>query len=195
LGADVTGIDFHSHNIEIARRRGEYYSNLAGNALRLRWIRGNVLRDVDEKYDVVWAREAITHIFPVEGFLDVVTGVLEPGGFFIVSDVSRWHPGWVLLDAWERGLFRRRYSVMPDKASGDEVLYGDENAVSVRWLKRQLRGRGFDIVRVRHSTFFVDAVMPGWAFPYAKRLERVLASSPVTDWLGMVYTLTAQKAG
>ena len=67
LGADVVGVDINRRAVEFANSRKDFFREKGGESLSCRFAQGDVIKQVEEKqFDVVWIREAVSHIHPLE---------------------------------------------------------------------------------------------------------------------------------
>lgn len=93
LGYEVTGIDLNREFIDLANARIDFYSKRLGRPIPCQFLAKNIFKEpIREKYDVVWAREAISHIHPVENFLSQAYHSLRPGGILLISDANWANP-------------------------------------------------------------------------------------------------------
>ena len=82
LGANVTGIDASSENIEIAK------VHAIDHGLTINYING-AAEDLSQKYDVVCALEVIEHVSSPRQFLNVCCNLVKPGGLLFISTLNR----------------------------------------------------------------------------------------------------------
>lgn len=100
LGARVTGVDFSTPAVELARSLADELG------LEARFIEANLYDVPDilaEKFDIVFTSHGtITWLPDIEGWARVVAGALEPGGKFVFLDS---HPlAWVFNQAHPEGI-------------------------------------------------------------------------------------------
>lgn len=93
LGYDVTGIDLNVRAVDLASSRAKFYSQRLGRGLQCSFLARNLLTEqLPPEYDVVWAREAISHVHPLEDYLRRTQEVLRPGGILAISDENWSNP-------------------------------------------------------------------------------------------------------
>ena len=85
LGGRVTGIDPTADSIAIARRHAE----AQGPSIDYRVARAEDLRAAGDTFDAVICLEVIEHVPDVGAFLNVITGLVRPGGAFVLSTLNR----------------------------------------------------------------------------------------------------------
>ncbi len=92
VGAEVVGADLRPDRLDAAEKRLAFHRELTGTALPVRYVRADLTRDWDARYDLVWVYNALSHIDPLEAFLEQVRTHLEPGGVLVVGDINGAHP-------------------------------------------------------------------------------------------------------
>jgi len=96
LGAQVTGVDFSSNAIKLARSMAEDLE------IRARFICSDIftLPDIlDEKFDVVFTSYGVlAWLGNLNRWADVIAKLLKPGGTFYIVEI---HPFASILDDWE----------------------------------------------------------------------------------------------
>lgn len=97
MGADVTGVDFSSEAIKLAR---ELNDELGLNA---QFVESNILEldgKLDQQYDIIFTSYGtICWLGDLEKWAEIVQKHLKPGGFFFIAD---FHPTLYMYD-WETG--------------------------------------------------------------------------------------------
>ena len=85
LGAQVTGLDPGSENIEAARRHAR------AQAIAIDYRVGMVedLAEKGEQFDVVCCLEVVEHVPDVPAFLRTCAAVVKPGGLMLLSTINR----------------------------------------------------------------------------------------------------------
>ncbi len=131
---EITGIDFYSKSIEIARERAQE----AGYGDRLNYRVGdlNHLRIPSATYDVVFIHQALHHVVAIERLLARVARSLKPEGLVFVDEwtgpsMTGWTPEMVAVQS---ALYRevprewRRYSEFVLPISADDLTEGIRSA-------------------------------------------------------------------
>lgn len=94
LGYEVTGIDLNARAITLATERTKFYSRRFGRQMQCTFAARNLLTDeLPQQFDVIWAREAISHVHPLEDYLVRTYELLRPGGILAISDANWSNPG------------------------------------------------------------------------------------------------------
>jgi tocopherol O-methyltransferase len=84
LGAHVTGITISPVQVEI----GNSLAQQCGADVRIVQMDAESLA-MEDRFDVVWSVEAISHMSNRKGCLQSIAQVLEPGGRFVIADWFR----------------------------------------------------------------------------------------------------------
>jgi SAM-dependent methyltransferase len=202
LGKQVVGVELVSERAALARSRIPFFRSVADGPLNIRFENANVFRFFEESdpCDVIWAMEAISHIYPPESFFRVALEKLKPGGRLIVSD-----PNSLNLLAWLRSV-RIRGSVrhaphrrFRDPETDVPVDYGQEQVFSVFRLKMLLASVGFRVRRTDVSGFLCTSILPQVVvtsrigYVLLSRVQQIARATPVIRGLGSVYTVVAEK--
>jgi SAM-dependent methyltransferase len=202
MGHDVTGVELVPERAQLARSRLEFFATCAGEPLRISFVAGNIFSYLERSsgFDVIWAMEAISHIYPAQRFLDLAHRALADGGRLVISDPNRSN----LLALWRsvriRGSIRHRpHTRFADPDTGDPVEYGQEQILSPGVLTRMLDRSGFRVVSLTMSGLMATTVLPRAVLEsaLAERLLPSLAEGarriPGLRRMGSVYTLVAEK--
>jgi 2-polyprenyl-3-methyl-5-hydroxy-6-metoxy-1,4-benzoquinol methylase len=176
LGYSVTGLDVNAQDIAIAMDRTQYYACLWRRNLNVNYIVANApdyALGNSKPYDVVVALESLSHIQPIETFLDNVGNLLAPGGLFIVSDTNSLNPV-VRLKLHHSATYKR--------------------VLSAPSLSRMLHTRGFKCCGILGSGFIPPVVARNATlFRSAKTAEGMLCKLPGHYLAGVSYTIVATK--
>jgi len=194
LGAWVVGVDLWEENLRVARNRARYWEQISGNRLSLQFLRTNLLRyRPTQRFDLVYAREAISHIHPIDTFLQIAYEQLNPGGDLVICDSNAWHP-YIQLVAW-RARGSRKYTTIVDPETNEPVPYAVERVLSVQEIRHFLEEAGFEVVHWTGFGFFPVRIVTSWTFPWLVRLAEWLERSPRTASLGTRYVIVGRKVG
>ncbi|MFO1036048.1 MAG: bifunctional 2-polyprenyl-6-hydroxyphenol methylase/3-demethylubiquinol 3-O-methyltransferase UbiG [Geminicoccaceae bacterium] len=85
LGASVTGIDPLATNIDTAR----WHAEQSGVEVNYEAATSEDLVAAGRQFDVVLAMEVVEHVSDVETFMADIGSLVRPGGFVVLSTVSR----------------------------------------------------------------------------------------------------------
>jgi SAM-dependent methyltransferase len=92
-GADVIGADLRPDRLSAADRRLAFHRARTGESLAVRNLRADLTAEWPGRFDVVWVYNALSHIEPLERFLELTRDHLEPGGVLVVGDLNGAHAG------------------------------------------------------------------------------------------------------
>lgn len=169
LGARVTGVDIMEERLSLARSRVPFFQSEAAKDVNVEFILGDLFSIMGtQQFDAIWIREAISHIHPLEKFLDCAHQSLRAEGKIFVSD-SNWANPMVkletyrnyrnrlkwyhLLTRWrEAGLFYVEDGYY-DPITGRHVAMAQERMFSPRGFRSLLESRGFRVVGQRTIGF------------------------------------------
>ncbi|MDO5706093.1 MAG: bifunctional 2-polyprenyl-6-hydroxyphenol methylase/3-demethylubiquinol 3-O-methyltransferase UbiG [Paracoccus sp. (in: a-proteobacteria)] len=85
LGADVTGADAATGNIEVAR----VHAAQQGLTIDYRATTAETLDTAGERFDVVMALEIVEHVDGPADFVETCVSLLKPGGLLLMSTLNR----------------------------------------------------------------------------------------------------------
>ena len=103
----------------------EFYHSQLDTTLCCRFLAGSIFeQDAIERYDVIWAREAISHIHPLEQFLVWAHRALKSGGVLTISDAN-WSNPFVKLELFRS--YWRHYR--PFRTRGEASIYYLEDRI------------------------------------------------------------------
>jgi 2-polyprenyl-3-methyl-5-hydroxy-6-metoxy-1,4-benzoquinol methylase len=88
VGAEVTGADLRPDRLDAAERRLAVHREATGDRLNVRYVRADLTRDWDRAYDLVWVYNALSHIDPLDGFLQAVRRHLTDDGVLVIGDLN-----------------------------------------------------------------------------------------------------------
>jgi 2-polyprenyl-6-hydroxyphenyl methylase/3-demethylubiquinone-9 3-methyltransferase len=122
LGAQVTGLDPASGNIEVARR----HAADTGAEVSYRAATLEQLASESASFDVVLAMEVVEHVREMPRFVKTACGLARPGGLFVASTLNRTLKSFALaivgaeyvLNWLPRGTHRWEQFVTPEELSG-----------------------------------------------------------------------------
>jgi 2-polyprenyl-3-methyl-5-hydroxy-6-metoxy-1,4-benzoquinol methylase len=141
MGAEVTAVDLSEERVKVSRRRLELFERRTRRLLPVRFERVDVTEDIESRHDLVWVYNAISHIDPVERFLQRVVRHLTPRGALVIGDLNGGN------SACTRRLDAMRAEVHGSFTDSDGVVhrYANERVFSPPELRRILRENGFEI--------------------------------------------------
>ena len=203
LGAEVTAVELVRERYDISRARAAAFRRRDGAPLRVEFVYANILRYLESSrtFDVIWAMEAISHIFPPERFLALARKRLAPGGILAVSDPNRANPvAWIRAVRIRGSIRHEPHREFRDPESGVPVEYGRELIRSIRAMERLLIRTGYRVERSQAAGFLASTIVPpSWRnrrFPVALALsfQRAAGRLPILRRLGSNYTILARPS-
>jgi SAM-dependent methyltransferase len=141
-GAEVMGADLRPDRLEAAASRLVFCRRSLGLDLPVRYARADLTAAWDADYDLVWVYNALSHIDPLERFLEEVRRHLTPGGVLAVGDINGAHPGHLRRLAGLREEVHQEY-VAPD---GQRSTYAVERTFPPGELRREMQAHGLRVV-------------------------------------------------
>ena len=203
LGAAVTAVELVRERHDLARARAEAFRSRDGAPLRVEFLNANILRYLEgaRTFDVIWAMEAISHIYPPEHFLALARERLAPGGILAVSDPNRANPvAWLRAVRIRGSIHHEPHREFNDPESGAPVEYGRELIHSIRAMERLLVRTGFRVEKAQTAGFLASTLVPrSWRsrrLPAAAALAFQSAASrmPILRRFGANYTILARRS-
>jgi SAM-dependent methyltransferase len=167
-GASVTGVDLRPDRLDAATRRLEAFRRDGGGALPVRYARADLTRAWPGTFDLVWVYNALSHIEPLDVFLDGVREHLRPGGVLVVGDLNGAHPGELRRLATVREEVQQEY-VAPD---GTRHAYAVERPFPPAELRELARRHGLDPVHHELYLFAVSRLPAALYHGIAEPLQR-----------------------
>jgi 2-polyprenyl-3-methyl-5-hydroxy-6-metoxy-1,4-benzoquinol methylase len=186
LGAQVTGVDLMEERLALAQHRVRFYQSEAGRPIQVEFIRGDLFSIMESRpFDAIWIREAISHIHPLEKFIDCAHQTLTNGGRMFVSDTNWANPlvKWETFQnyknrlKWYHLMARRREAGLfyvqddyYDPISGKDVPMAQERLFAPQAFRELLESRGFRVVEQRTIGFLPKAALVKF-LPQSMRLQ------------------------
>ncbi|HET7224822.1 MAG TPA: class I SAM-dependent methyltransferase [Candidatus Eisenbacteria bacterium] len=169
VGAEVTGADLRPDRLAVADCRREFHAASTGTTLSVVFERRDLARDWQERFDVVWVHNALSHIDPLEPFLDRVGRQLTPGGVLVVGDINGANP------AQRRRLARLRSEVHQEYVAPDgrRHAYAVERPFTPDELDAEARAHG--LTSVHHELYWTGLAR-------APELVYVALIAPLQGW-------------
>lgn len=145
LGAKVLGIDLNTERISVASKRLNYYEDKCADELDVSFKNMNILDyKCDELFDIVYAKEFITHFYSIPRFVKFVKRALKNKGYLIITDANPLNPI-VYYKAW-RAHKDGLYIDLTDPKTGKDVPYAVERSISPFYLESLLRQNDFKVI-------------------------------------------------
>ena len=141
-GANVTAIDISEILLNAAKERQQVIENKIGKPLPLKFKKESITEINPEiKYDIVWMEQAFHHLEPRKEVLKILSEIVLPGGYLIMSETNAWNP----LIQFKLFQLRGFKTIV----KGGEYTYGDERIITPSSLKRKLKQNGFSDIKYK----------------------------------------------
>ena len=147
-GAEVVVVDLRPDRLAAAAGRLDFCRRSLGMELPVRYERADLTRTWTEDFDLVWVYNALSHIDPLERFLEQVRLHLRPGGVLVVGDINGAHAGHQRRLARLREQVHQEY-VAPD---GSRHAYAVERTFAPAELRHEIEAAGLRVVH--HELFW-----------------------------------------
>lgn len=188
------GIDLDAPGLAVARTRQAAREQQLGRTLSVHFEQRNIFDVLQEqRYDLVWSIEVISHIDSTEDFVQAVADNLPVDGHLIISDSHVMNPAiaWRIWQMRRRGVAAHTHKTT---ATGETVSYAQELVFTVWQLRRMLRQAGFYRQHTQMSIFFPPAAARmAWLFPLIYRVDRALNRVPLLRYVGGIYTVIGAR--
>jgi SAM-dependent methyltransferase len=209
LGARVLSVDFSPENIDIAKKRKDYYEQKLDMKLSVKFLVADLNDYVPEitNLSLTWISSVLAVIEDQDNFLRRIYEATKPEGQIVITDFNLVHLPFLLGEWWRRhsalrdspefatnanflNMVRRyrrqgaRYYPFREKGSFDDVQFFTPGS-----LARLLRAVGFRPLLPQFSGF-VPPLLPG---KFSVALENFLSELPVFRHLGRAYVMTGLK--
>jgi SAM-dependent methyltransferase len=148
VGAEVTGADLRPDRLDAAERRLRHHAERTGTPLAVRYERADLTEPWSGRADLVWVYNALSHIDPLDRFLEQVCRHLEPGGLLVIGDINGAHPEHLARLSELRTQVHQEY-VAPD---GTRHAYAVERTFAPLEMRGTLERGGLRMVH--HELFW-----------------------------------------
>ena len=190
LGAHVVGVDIRRKRLDIARKRVDYYEKKYGQKLHVRFHLKNILKFYDhDKFDIVWSKQSISHIHPIEDFFKVVWSNLKKGGRLIVSESNNINP-YVRFNTWLVHHKSGLYTQAKDPNTLEPIPYAQERIFNPLCLIGLLQKVQFRTKLVQYHGFVPTRFNARKIF---RSLNKKLTKIPFIRLMGANYVIVATK--
>jgi len=192
FGGKVTGVDIKESRIETAKKRKEYFEKKLNTHLEIQFKFENIMNH-SGKYDLIWINEAISHINPLNKFINRCYKNLNPNGKLVIVDANKTNPIVYRnskLDQKRSGGIIKTFSVR-DPKTNKEISYAVERVFHIPSIKSIL-SKLFDVKEV--DTFGYIPYFLFRFFPeFFKILENQISKLPIIKNLSGIYSLVCVK--
>jgi len=186
IGAKVVGIDLDKERLSVAKKRLGYYKGKFGINLDLDFVCKEILKyEPNVKFDILYAKEFISHVWSLPAFLKLASKVLREHGHLIVTDANLYNP-YVAFKAY---LDHRStlFTTVHDPETGKKVPYAIERLFSPRYVAEVFTQNGFRPTSL--TIFGYSPPVPQNFLSVTRKLEEVISKVPI----GTVYEIAGVK--
>jgi 2-polyprenyl-3-methyl-5-hydroxy-6-metoxy-1,4-benzoquinol methylase len=191
LGAIVVGVDVNEERLNIANKRVQFYQDKYNRTLNVKFYCKNILNFCEnEKFDLVWSYQSISHITPIKDFLEITWKNLKKSGYLMICDSNAINP-YVAFHAW---LIHRRggvYTLIKDPDAFILIPYARERMLYPRYLSHLLRSIGYNVDEIEYHGFFPSCLNVKKFFRFT---DNVFANIPFLRAVGSTYIIVAHKS-
>lgn len=190
LGSNVLSIDLNADRIRVAKRRLLFYKELLKG--KINFLNTDIFKVSESgKFDIIWSMESVSHIDPLNRFLDHGYINLKKGGKIIITDSNGLNAYIQLIAFKERGT--QLYTHVRDPDTNELIKYAQERLITITSLKKRLVESGFSIEKVYMSGFLHPCIVKSSTYGMSLYLENLLRKIPLFSLFSGVYTVVARK--
>lgn len=199
---EVWGIDLVPERIALARSRIDFFQSLSKRPLEVTFVNANIFRFLENAppFDIIWAMESISHIYPPEKFFQICRQKISDDGKLIISDPNRLNPLALIRSMKIRGsIVHKPHKKFLDPETRQPADVGQEKIFNIFRIRKLLKAAGFQIKAIDVSGFMGSSLLPRSLFHKEKaarllgRYQRIVQRTPILRSLGSIYTLVATK--
>lgn len=186
LGAKVVGVDLSKKRIGIAKKRLGYYRDRHGIRLDVNFLCKEILKYRPKvKFDIVYAKEFISHVWSLPAFFKFARDVLKERGYLIITDANLFNP----YIAFKAYLDHRTalFTVVHDPETDEKVLYARERLFSPRYIAKVFVQHGFKPTST--SILGYSPCVSRRFLSFARKLEGLASKVPI----GATYEISGVK--
>lgn len=191
LGADVVGIDLNKERLGIANKRVKYYQEKHNKRLHVKFCLKNILKYCEpNKFDIVWSNQSISHIHPVQDFLQLAWRSLKNGGYLIMCDSNGINP-YVAFRAWQVHRKGGLYTSVKDPDTFKQISYAREIMFNPLRLNKLLGENNYSIELIECHGFAPPQLNTKKLFRF---IDEVLTHIPFIRMVGGTYIMVGKKS-
>ena len=196
LGADVTGIDLRQDGFQVALDNVKTYRSIFPS-LKIDLVNRDIFAAMQElDADVIFVRQAFSHIHPAERFIELAYQRLKKNGILVINDSNWINPlemMEVTLEHWRHGKLRwfvtDKYR---DPVTQVVVPYAVERMMTPMRVNQMLCASGFTAAGLE-ITGYLPVSIASKVPRFALGLESIIQKVPLISRLGAEYTITGLK--
>ncbi len=154
FGGDVLGVDIKKDRLELAKQRIIYYEKENNKKLNIKFKFENIFK-ISGSFDIIWVNEAISHIDPIDKFLNFCYSKLRRGGKLIIADSNKLNPHKYYKAKMEQKKSGAIIKEFPKRnhTTGEKITYAIERIFSIHSINSLLSGM-FKTTEVNYIRFF-----------------------------------------
>jgi len=193
-GLNVVACEISREGISIGERRYQYYKSkgLSGSIVFRNTDVKNIL--MEDKFDIIFVQEAISHIHPAERFLETSFNAINPGGLLYINDTNALNP------IARLSIFKRLKSFkyftydFYDQEKDRYIKQAEERVFSASCLVEYLKKVGFKRVIAYHYGFIPVIRISNVKYCYPLGImEEIISNIPILKSLSLTYVIMAYK--
>lgn len=189
LDASVIGVDLRKERIKVANARKEYFKSKYKMKDNLAFYNKNIFSlNYKDKFDIIWATEAISHISPADKFLEKSYEMLKTGGELIIADPNGFYIPTQISLLRHRGL--KLYYTRKDPDTGLDIEYADERIFTLYKITKMLKKAGF---KIDYRCVSIGLHQKASDFIYNKFVFPLEKTPIISHILGSTYVIAARK--
>jgi SAM-dependent methyltransferase len=197
LGAEVVGIDLREDGFRVALDNIKRFRSIF-TELNIKLINRDLFAAMESlRADIVWVRQAISHIHPAEKFIDVACQTLNKNGMLVINDSNAMNPLVMVetaVEHWKHANTFKWYVTdkYKDPVTNETVPYAVERVLSSAGLRRMFRSSGLEMTALDFTGYVPVSIAS--MLPYATLgFEASLRRLPLMSHIGMEYTIVGKK--
>lgn len=193
FGANVTGIDLSDIRVAIANKRLDFYNRQLDRNLAVNFYAQSIFDFPNKLFDIIWVKQAISHIEPADKFLKLCYDHLKQKGKLIINDGNAFNPYALLQAKKDQNIKGGTYTIKKDPRTGKNVSYAQERLFSISSIKKLMKSVGFNIEKSITYTFIPPVYLIFNGKPIAFYVDRIVARICIIQHFGVGYVAVAVK--
>lgn len=204
----VIGVDILQERLELAKKRKVFFENHLKRKLDIDFTCDDIFKVIaNSKMDMIYCKDSLSHIHPLEKFIDLITNSLREGGLIVVEEPNVLKPS-IFYNAYKQhykktGKFHFGTRMVLNPSSGELVTLALERRFRPGGLKKMLEQGGLSCLSISRTGGWLvpKATVSKMGKSYSIELLRVLqgiehsiSHVPVANIFFRSFLLIAQKS-
>ena len=205
---NIVAVDLCQERLELAEKRRIFFQKEFNLTLQIQFLNDDIFRILSTLHpDIVFCKDSISHIHPLETFVHNVSQLMRSGGLFIIEEPNLYHPKimyHVMRQYYrETGKFHFYMTEVINPATGIRVLQAEERMIPMHTMQKMLRLNnlicvnrsrcgGWLVPKSRISSLYRRN--PLKAMRLLQILERAVERIPICNIFFGAYLLIGKKA-